>query len=109
VTDDLDQLLEAERRLGVRLDEARTAAARLVELARADAIALATHAEEEERSGCERIAQTTEVELQTELGRIATRAEERVRTYSALSADRLRELSLFVLRSLLEDAPAVRP
>ncbi len=106
VTDDLDQLLEAERRLAARLDEARTAATQLLELARADAQALAQRAAEEERVGCARIAQETQAELAAELKHIAARAEARVQLYSGLGESRLRELSLFVLQALLEDVPA---
>jgi vacuolar-type H+-ATPase subunit H len=109
VTDDLDQLLEAERRLAARLDEARTAATQLLELARADAQALAQHAAEQERVGCARIAQETQADLDAELKRIAARAEARLQLYSGLGETRLRELSLSVLQALLEDVPAVQP
>ena len=109
VKDDLDQLLEAERRLAARLDEARAAATQLLDAARADAQALAHRAAEDERAGCARIAQETAAEVEAELKRIAAQAEARVQLYAGLSETRLRELSFFVLQSLLEDAPRVQP
>lgn len=109
VKDDLDQLLETERRLAARLDEARAAATRLLEDAQADAQAVARRAEEDERTGRERVAAETQAELEAGLQRIEARAEERVRRYTSVTDDRLRELSLFVLRSLLEDVAAGRP
>ncbi len=109
MTDDLDQLLEAERRLAARLDEARTAAAQLLALARADAQTLAERAAEDERVGRGRIAQETDAELDAELKRIATRAEARAQLYSQIGETRLRELSIFVLQALLEDVPTVQP
>jgi vacuolar-type H+-ATPase subunit H len=109
VKDDLDQLLEAERRLAERLDEARAAATRLLEVAQADARAIARRAEEDERTGRASVSAETEAEFEAELQRIETRAEERVRRYTSVTDDRLRELSLFVLRSLLDDLAAGRP
>lgn len=107
--DDLHQLLEAERRLAVRLDEARTAATRLLEAARSDAKELTARAEEDERAGRARLATEVHTELETELARITARAEARVQRYTAITADRLREFSVFVLQSLLEAVPAGRP
>ncbi|MGO9830071.1 MAG: V-type ATPase subunit subunit G family protein [Myxococcaceae bacterium] len=107
--DDLDQLLEAERRLASRLEEARTSAARLLELARVDARALAAHAEEEAQAGTARIETQTKAELEVELQHIAALAEARVRRYQAVTAPGLEDLALFVLRSLVEDVPAVGP
>jgi F0F1-type ATP synthase membrane subunit b/b' len=106
--DDLDQLLEAERRLAGRLEEARASATQLLEVARADAQAFKQRAEEDERNGRTRIAGETQAELEAELERVETRANQRVETYAGLTGDQLRELSLNVLRALLEDAPAVR-
>jgi hypothetical protein len=108
VKDDLDQLLEAERRLAARLDEARAAATRLLEVARADALAVARRAEEDERAGRAHASAETQAELKAELQRLEGRAEERVRRYTSVTDDQLRELSLFVLRSLLAEVAAGR-
>ncbi len=109
VKDDLDKLLEAERRLALRLEQARTAAVRLVELARVDTQALAARAEEEARAGTARIETQMQAELEVELQHIATRADARVQRYQAVTAKGLEDLALFVLRSLVEDVPAVGP
>jgi hypothetical protein len=106
--DDLDQLLEAERRLALRLEETRAAATRLLEVARADAQAFGQRAEEDERNGRGRITGEIQAELEAELQRVDARANKRIEIYTRLSGDQLRELSLHVLRTLLEDAPAVR-
>jgi vacuolar-type H+-ATPase subunit H len=109
VNDDLDQLLEAERRLAARLEEARATATRRLETARADAQAVARRAEEDVQAGRARASAETQAELEAGLQRIEARAEERVQVYTGVTGERLRELSVFVLRTLLEDATAVRP
>jgi hypothetical protein len=107
VKDDLDQLLEAEQRFAASFEEVRAAAARLLEVARADAQALDRRAEEDERTGRARIALETQAELEAELRRIEARADQRVKHYTGVTSDGARELSFFVLRALLEDGATV--
>lgn len=102
---DLDRLLEAEERLAARLAEAKAAGERLLEAARVEASELARRGEEVERSGRARLQAQIEGEVAAELQRIEAGADERVRAYGSVTAERLRELSLGVLRELLE-APA---
>jgi vacuolar-type H+-ATPase subunit H len=106
--EDLDRLLEAERRLAARLEEARAAASRVLEGARSEATALARHAEEDERTGRARIEAEVTAELEAEFRRIEAEAERRIQVYTRVSGDRLRELSLFVLHSLLEHPSTVQ-
>jgi len=107
VNDDLDQLLEAEKRLALRLDEARQAAARVLEVARAEAGGLAARTVLEEQASRERIATETQAELKTQLALIASQADAAVQRYAEMDDRRLRELSLLILRSLLEETTAV--
>ncbi len=107
--DDLDQLLEAERRIAARLDEATAAATRLLEVARADALAVARRVEGDTRAGRARAEAETAAAVEVELQRIAAQAQERVGMYTDVSADRLKELALFVLRTLLENEAEERP
>jgi vacuolar-type H+-ATPase subunit H len=105
--EDLDRLLEAERRLAARLEEVRASASRVLEEARSDARALARRAEEEERTGRMRVEAETTAQLEAELRHIEAEAEGRIQVYTGVTGDRLRELSIFVLRALLEDPGAV--
>ncbi|HMK72752.1 MAG TPA: hypothetical protein VK454_05410 [Myxococcaceae bacterium] len=98
---DLERLLALEERLSARLGEARAAAARLLESARIEATEVARQGEAAERAGRVRLETEVAGEVEAELARIEARAEERVRVYAGVTAERLRALSLGLLEELL--------